>query len=76
MKAWYFSDSHTKHGFLDIPDDIDIAIFGGDGSNEKNPAINANEMLDFIEWYDSLSHIKYKVLIAGNHDTSIEQCIL
>jgi Icc-related predicted phosphoesterase len=73
MKIWFISDSHRQHPFLDIPADVDMVIFGGDMSNQKNPAMNANEVLDFIEWYKSLVHIKYKILIAGNHDTSIEQ---
>lgn len=73
MKIWIISDTHCKHGFLDIPDGIDMAIHGGDMSNQKSPAINANEVLDFLEWYKSLTHIKYKILIAGNHDTSIEK---
>jgi Icc-related predicted phosphoesterase len=58
--------------FLDIPLDVDMVIFGGDASNPKEPVLNANEVLDFLEWFNSLTHIKYKIMIAGNHDTSIE----
>lgn len=73
MKIWAISDTHTKHGFLDIPDGIDMVIFGGDATVQKSPVMNTNECLDFLEWFKSLVHIKYKVMIAGNHDTSIEK---
>lgn len=73
MRIWCISDTHRKHGFLNIPNNVDMVIHAGDCGDAKNPAENANEVLDFLEWYNSLSHIKYKVLIAGNHDTSIWQ---
>jgi len=73
MRIWFISDTHQKHGFLDIPDNIDMVLFGGDATNPKDPALNTNEMLDFLEWFNSLTHIKYKVMIPGNHDTSIEK---
>jgi hypothetical protein len=76
LKIWYFSDTHSKHGFLDIPDDIDFAIFGGDGSIQKEPAMNNNEMLEFLSWFASLVHIKYKIMIGGNHDTSLEKRLI
>ena len=69
MKIWFISDTHNKHMFLDIPLDVDMVIFGGDASNPKEPVLNANEVLDFLEWFNSLTHIKYKIMIAGNHDT-------
>lgn len=72
MKFWCISDSHNKHAFLNIPNGIDGIIHAGDMSNQRNPSMNANEVLNFLEWYKSLVHIKYKILIAGNHDTSIE----
>jgi len=73
MKIWSFSDTHRKHAFLDIPPDVDMAIFAGDATNDKIPAINANELLDFLEFFRSLTHIKYKIFTGGNHDTSLEQ---
>lgn len=72
MRVWFISDTHCKHMFLDIPDNVDMVVHAGDMSNAKEPAMNANEVLDFLEWYKSLTHIKYKILVAGNHDTSIE----
>lgn len=73
MKIWFFSDTHQQHPFLNIPHDVDMAIFSGDMGNLKEPVLNEHEVLNFLEWYKSLTHIKYKVLIAGNHDTAIEK---
>jgi Icc-related predicted phosphoesterase len=49
-----------------------MAIFAGDAGSYRNPVMNVNGVLDFIEWYSSLKNIKDKVWVAGNHDTSIE----
>ncbi len=70
-KIWCFSDTHNRHGLLDIPNNVDIAIFAGDGSVEKEPSLNNNEYRDFLDWYASLVHIKHKILIGGNHDTAL-----
>jgi Icc-related predicted phosphoesterase len=72
MKIIVFSDTHGSHGLLDLPiDGIDMAIFAGDAGTYKNPYSNINGILDFIEWYSKIP-IKYKIWIAGNHDTSTE----
>ncbi len=71
MKVFFFSDSHCLHRELVIPYGVDMLICGGDVSNVQNRAANAHEVLDFLIWYESLP-IKYKIFIAGNHDTSIE----
>jgi Icc-related predicted phosphoesterase len=60
----YFSDRHFE--------DIDMVIHSGDCSNYKDPYRNANEVLDFIEWYRCVP-VKHKIYVAGNHDTSIER---
>ena len=68
-----FSDTHGFHGLLDLPiDGIDMAIFGGDAGTHKNPYLNINSVLDFIECYSNIP-IKHKIWIAGNHCTSIEK---
>lgn len=72
MKAWIISDTHTKHSLLNIPDGVDMVICAGDFSNMKDKYTNEVEVRNFLNWYKSLTHIKHKVLIAGNHDTSIE----
>jgi Icc-related predicted phosphoesterase len=68
-KIWHISDTHGHHGMLDIPYDIDVVVFSGDESNTKDYT-NANETLDFIEWFSSL-YIETKIMIAGNHSAAI-----
>lgn len=72
MKIWAFSDTHNKHALLDIPADIDMAICAGDIGTVRNAYENQVGVRSFLEWYNSLSHIKHKILIAGNHDTCIQ----
>lgn len=71
-RIWLISDTHGKHGFLDIPENVDMLIHAGDLGTVREPVLNAQAVLDTIEWLISLKHIKYKVFIAGNHDTSIQ----
>jgi len=73
MNILAISDTHTYHRDILASDleGIDMIIHAGDISNVKQPYSNQVECLDFLEWYESLP-IKYKILIAGNHDTSIE----
>ena len=75
MKIWHISDTHTYHGLLDIPNNIDMVIFSGDCSNPRDPYLNKPEVEDFLAWYESLP-IKYKIFVAGNHDTSIERGLI
>ena len=75
MKIWHVSDTHTYHGLLNVPDDIDIVIHSGDCSNPSNPYNNEPEVRDFIHWFKSLP-IKHKIYVAGNHDTSIEKGLI
>jgi len=71
MKIWHISDTHTYHNLLEVPTDIDMVIFSGDCSNPRDPYPNEVEVRGFIDWYRSLK-IQYKIFVAGNHDTSIE----
>ena len=75
MIAWHISDSHGYHGFLNVPDNIDMVIFSGDCSNPRDPYTNEKEVRNFITWFDSLP-IKHKIFVAGNHDTSIEKGLI
>jgi Icc-related predicted phosphoesterase len=75
MIAWHISDSHGYHGFLKVPDNIDMVIFSGDCSNPRDPYTNEQEVRNFITWFDSLP-IKHKIFVAGNHDTSIEKGLI
>ena len=72
MKIWHISDTHTYHDLLKIPSGIDMIIHSGDCSNPRDPYNNESEVRDFIDWYKELK-IKYKIYVAGNHDTSIEK---
>lgn len=71
-RIWHFSDTHTFHGFLNPPEDIDIAIFSGDCSNPRDVYISEKEVKDFIYWYELLP-VKHKIFVAGNHDLAIER---
>lgn len=74
MNILHISDTHTFHGqFPDkIFEGVDMIIHSGDCSNPKDPYINEQEVRNFITWYSSLP-VKYKIYVAGNHDTSIER---
>lgn len=73
MKILAISDTHGFHEeFKDLDfQGIDMIIHAGDFSNHKSPMFNQSEVVQFLEWFNQIP-IKYKVCIAGNHDTSIE----
>ena len=72
MKIWHISDTHTYHDLLKVPIAIDMVIHSGDCSNPRDPYNNEPEVREFIDWYKELSP-KYKIYVAGNHDSSIEK---
>jgi Icc-related predicted phosphoesterase len=72
MKAWHISDTHGYHDLLNVPYDIDMIIHSGDCSNPRDPYNNEPEVRDFIDWFKMIP-VKYKIYVAGNHDTSIEK---
>jgi len=72
IKILIFSDTHSLHGKLEFPNDIDISIFAGDAGTYRSPIMNVNGILDFIDWYASVPNIKHKIWISGNHDTSVQ----
>lgn len=71
MKIWHFSDSHTYHGLLKVPE-CDVAIFSGDCSNPRDKYANEQEVLNFLCWFGMEVKATHKIFVAGNHDTSIE----
>ena len=75
MKIWHISDTHTYHGLLKVPEDIDMVIHSGDATNPRDPYASEQEMLNFITWFGSLP-IKHKVFVAGNHDLCIERNLI
>lgn len=72
MTILHISDTHTYHDLLKIPSGIDMIIHSGDCSNPRDPYNNEPEVRGFIDWYKEIP-VKYKVYVAGNHDTSIEK---
>jgi Icc-related predicted phosphoesterase len=71
MKIHCISDTHGFHESLKFADDIDMIIHAGDFSNSKSPTFNHVEALEFLDWFNIIP-VKYKVLVAGNHDISME----
>lgn len=74
MVILHISDTHGYHS--DIPpsrfDGIDLVIHSGDCSNYRDPYRNEPEVRDFIDWYSAIP-VRYKIFVAGNHDTSLEK---
>lgn len=71
----HISDTHCLAASLKLPDNIDILIHSGDASNSKMKFANEVEMLDFLNWYEK-APAKYKIFVAGNHDTSVEKNLI
>lgn len=69
-KILHISDTHGFHNQLPYIEDIDIVIHSGDVSNSLDVGINANEALDFLEWYKQYP-CDTKIFVPGNHDISI-----
>lgn len=72
IKIWHFGDAHGNHRKLEVPEDIDIAIFSGDAGTYRDAAMNEPIVRDFLDWFYSID-VPYKIMIAGNHDSSIER---
>ena len=49
-----------------------MVIHSGDSTNYKDLYKNEVELQDFIYWYSRVK-VKYKILIAGNHDITLEK---
>jgi Icc-related predicted phosphoesterase len=68
MKVAVFSDTHTKHKQIELPE-CDIAIFAGDLTSVGHK----HEVESFLNWYGKQNQCKQKVFIAGNHDKSFDR---
>jgi len=75
MKTLFISDTHGYHNQLLIEDNTEMIIHSGDAANYKDPYRNLSEMRDFLNWFEALP-IKYKIFVAGNHDSSVEQKLI
>jgi Icc-related predicted phosphoesterase len=72
MRILHLSDTHGFHYQLDYVENLDMVIHSGDVANALDLGINANEVLDFLEWYRRYP-CPIKILVPGNHDCSIWQ---
>ncbi|MCI5221585.1 MAG: metallophosphoesterase [Candidatus Electrothrix sp. AR4] len=70
MKIALFSDTHTSHGKINIPD-ADILIFAGDMTHCRTD----RDVGKFNNFLGSLPH-KHKIVVAGNHDHRLACCDL
>lgn len=75
MKIQAFGCTHGFHENIKIEEGIDMLIHTGDASNYRDPSFNSSEMLNFLDWYEA-QDVKYKLFVAGNHDTSIEKRLI
>jgi Icc-related predicted phosphoesterase len=65
MKIAFFSDTHSMHHRLQVPD-ADVLVFAGDMiGNDEPPSY-------FDAWLSELPHA-HKLVIAGNHDWCFEK---
>jgi Icc-related predicted phosphoesterase len=64
LRTFILSDTHGYHKNIDIPNNIDLIIHAGDFTRSYNMK---KEFFDFINWYSNIP-VKYKILVAGNHD--------
>ena len=62
MKIAIFSDTHTAHWKIKVPD-ADLLIFAGDMTHCRTD----REVTDFNAFLGTLPH-RHKVVVAGNHD--------
>eukprot|EP00298_Acanthocystis_sp_HF-20_P030597 c980_g1_i1.p1 GENE.c980_g1_i1~~c980_g1_i1.p1 ORF type:complete len:290 (+),score=104.97 c980_g1_i1:36-872(+) len=62
------SDTHGMHSKIPNIPEGDVLIHAGDITNVGEPS----QFRSFDEWIGNLPH-KYKVVIAGNHDTTIQK---
>ena len=68
MRILALSDTHTMHHKVDLGDlsEIDVVVHTGDFSNGDELSID-----NFLCWFADLP-VKYKVLVAGNHDKGVQ----
>lgn len=67
MKFVSISDTHGKHGYLNLPAG-DVLIHAGDVSSMGKEY----EILNFLDWFAKQDY-EHKIFIAGNHDFYFER---
>ena len=68
LEVYAFSDTHSRHRELRVPENVDIVICAGDAVEDN---LVGEEYDDFIEWFASLP-CKWKIFVPGNHELSFE----
>lgn len=68
LNIFAFSDTHGRHGELQVPENIDIVICAGDAVEDD---LVGGEYDDFIEWFAALPS-KWKIFVPGNHELSFD----
>jgi Icc-related predicted phosphoesterase len=70
----HISDTHGFHNEFpkETFKDIDMIIHSGDCSNSRYLQHSILEITNFLNWYEMID-VKYKIFVAGNHDTAIER---
>ena len=66
---FFFSDTHTKHKYIDPPE-ADLYICTGDATSSRDIKENREEFYDFVGWFNCLKG--HKIYVPGNHDTFLE----
>lgn len=61
------SDTHNAHDGLTIPE-CDVLIHGGDFTDVGS----RQDVLAFADWLEKQTQCKHRVVIAGNHDLSLD----
>ena len=67
MRITFISDTHTKHGQLQLPGG-DLLIHAGDSMNSGH---YVEELKPFLSWFENQNYDEC-VFIAGNHDRIFE----
>ena len=70
MKVVAFSDPHSKHRGLTIPDG-DVLVCAGDITFKTRGNPGLDHVADFFDWFEGWHH-PHKVFVAGNHDFAFE----
>ncbi len=69
LKIFAFSDTHSRHRCLKVPEDADIIICAGDAVEDD---LKGSEYDDFISWFGALP-AKWKLFVHGNHELSFSR---
>lgn len=63
------SDTHGRHRMIKSLPPADVLLHAGDITNVGE----LEQLQDFSKWLGEQSHIKHKVVIAGNHDVTLDR---